>query len=77
MLAFLRPYWLIIAKWGAIIGGVLLVLMKVRQSGKDAVRVENLEKGLEDAKTSSAIEDAVAGTPIDKQRDELSKWNRK
>lgn len=76
MLAFLKPYWLTIAKWGGIVLGVLLVLVKVRQSGKDAVRVENLEKGLEDAKTSNEIEDAIAGTPIDKQRDELSKWNR-
>lgn len=34
--------WLTILKWGAIIGGGLLVVLKIRESGRQAEQVKNL-----------------------------------
>lgn len=56
MLAFLRPYWLSIAKYAAIAGGVLLLVFKIRQSGRDAERVENMKEVLEHVEIRDAIE---------------------
>lgn len=66
-----RSSWLSIAKWGGIALGVLLVLLKARQSGKDAVRVENLEKDLEHAKEVIRQDRTVAAAPIDGMRERL------
>lgn len=38
------PYFGAVIKWGAVALGVLLVLLKVRQTGKDAVRREMAEE---------------------------------
>lgn len=57
MLTLLKPLWLKIAQWGAIIGGIALVLLKVRQSGKEAV--EN--KDIKDTLHGIQIRDKVEG----------------
>lgn len=69
--AWFRSSWLSIAKWGGIALGVLLVLLKVRQFGKDAVRVETLEKDLENAKEVIRQDRTVAAAPIDGMRERL------
>ena len=66
--AWFRSSWLSIAKWGGIALGVLLVLLKARQSGKDAVRVETLEKDLESAKKTIADADSINRADPDRLR---------
>lgn len=46
MLELLKPFWLIICKWTAILGGIAFILFKFRQSGKNQVKQDNLEKTL-------------------------------
>lgn len=69
--AWMKPYWLSIVKWGAVVMAVLAILFKVRQSGKDAVRVEHLEKDLSNAKEVIREDNIVADAPIDGMRERL------
>lgn len=48
-----------LAKWGAIALAVLLVLLRVRDSGRHAERVDNLNKALNAAKERQNVEIAV------------------
>ncbi len=56
MLELLKPFWIAIGKWAAIAVGVIFMLIKIRQSGKDAARADSLEKTLEGLKTHDKIE---------------------
>jgi uncharacterized membrane protein YdjX (TVP38/TMEM64 family) len=75
MLAFLKPYWLSIVKWAGIIGGVLLLFFKIRQSGRDAERVDNLERNIENVERAKKIRRGVAdsGDSVNKLRE---RWSR-
>jgi hypothetical protein len=69
--AWLKPFWLSIVKWGAVTLAVMAILFKVRQSGKDAVMVENLEKDLSNAKEIIREDNIVSSAPIDGMRERL------
>lgn len=56
MLTILKPFWLSILKYASIAGAVLLVVFKIRQSGRDAERVENMKETLSHVKIRDAIE---------------------
>jgi len=68
---WLKPFWLSIVKWGAVTLAVMAILFKVRQSGKDAVMVENLEKDLNNAKEIIREDNIVSSAPIDGMRERL------
>lgn len=55
----LKPFWIPIIRYGTIILGVLLVLFKARQSGKDAVKNNMIEKTLQGIKTHEKIADNI------------------
>lgn len=56
MLNFLKPYWLEIVKYGALIIGVMAVLFSARQAGKHAERVGNLETSIKRLKKDAEID---------------------
>jgi hypothetical protein len=75
--SFLKPYWLDLLKWGGIMGGVLLVLLRVRNSGKyeerNAINVQILENTQEAKETR----EEVHSLPVDAKRDRLREhWTR-
>ena len=41
--ALLHRYWLSLLKWGAIAGGILLVLLQARSAGRQAQKIEQIE----------------------------------
>lgn len=76
MLALLKPFWLTILKYASIAGAILLVVLKIRQSGRDAERVKNMEEVQEYEQISDAVERDV--NRIDNASERLrSKWSRK
>lgn len=77
MLNLLKPFWLSIVKYAAIAGGILLVVLKIRQSGRDAERVENLEKVVENVQIRHDIERRVSGSTDAVKRLRESRWTRK
>lgn len=66
MFELLKPFWLIICKWGLIIGGVFLVLLKIRESGKNQVKQDNLEKSLNAVLERNRIENDLNNLSDDK-----------
>ena len=76
MIELLKPFWIGIVKWGAIVGGILLVLLKVRQSGKDAVKKDALEKTLDGVMARDKIEDKVASAGNAERERLRKKWTR-
>jgi len=76
ILSFFKPFWLSILKYASIAGAVLLLLLKIRQSGRDAERVENMEKVQEYEQIRDAVErDVNRG---DNATERLrAKWSRK
>jgi hypothetical protein len=66
-----------LAKWGAIILAVLAVLFAVRQSGKHAERVANLEGALKTAQRRRDVETEIARLPDGAVAQRLrDKWRR-
>ncbi len=59
ILSLLKPFWLQIVKYGAIIGGVLLVLFKARQSGKEVQQRKQAIETLRGVKVRDKIQDKV------------------
>ena len=55
---FLKQYWVSLLKWGGIALAIALVLLRVREGGKQVVKIEQLERRHE-ARTQS-IADAKA-----------------
>lgn len=76
MLSLLKPFWLTIAKYAAIAGSILLIVFKIRQSGRDAERVENMEKVQEYVEIRNAVERDVNREHNATER-LRSKWSRK
>lgn len=75
-IGFLKPFWLSILKYASIAGAVLLVVFKIRQSGRDAERVENMERVQEYVEIRNAVERDVNRN--DNATERLrAKWSRK
>ena len=64
--------WLTLLKWGAIVLTVILILFRVRQDGRNAERIDNLERALENARERRKI-DIDTRTLSD---DDLDQWLR-
>lgn len=76
MLNILKPFWLSIAKYAAIAGGILLIVLKIRQSGRDAEHAENIEKVVENVQIRHDVERSV--NSFDNASGRLrGKWTRK
>lgn len=76
MMGIFKPFWLMIIKWGATIGFVLMVLFRVRQSGKDAVYNEQVKESLEGVKARDEIENSIINASDDKYNKLRKKWTR-
>ncbi len=77
MLEFLKPFWSIIVKWGAIISGVLFVLLKVRQSGTEAEQRKEAMETLAGVKIRDKIENDIANLSDAKLAKLHTLWTRK
>jgi hypothetical protein len=67
-----------VLKWGAIAATVLLVLMKIRQSGRDDERASQLLKQNETVGKANEVENDVRGMRDGAALDELRRdWTRK
>ncbi len=76
MYELLRPIWITLVKWGAIVGGILLILFKVRQSGKDIVRNENIKETLDGVEARDKVEDHIVASSDLERRRLRKKWTR-
>ena len=77
--AFLHRYLISLLNWGAIAGGILLVLLQVRSGGRQAEKIEQMEVRHEARKKTlqkaTDITNDVRSTPdiIERLQDE---WSR-
>jgi len=71
-----RPFWLMIVRWGATIVFILLMLFKVRQSGKDAVYNKQVKESLEGVKARDKIENSIITASDDKSSKLRKKWTK-
>jgi hypothetical protein len=63
---------------GAAIIGVLAILLRVFYAGKNAAKVESMEKVLDDVKTKNDVSHRVDSLPAGSAADELrTKWKRR
>lgn len=76
MLAFLAPYWQRIALYGSIVLGVLLVLLKVRDSGREAERVENQRRVIDAIQKTKEIERSIRAAPPAERKRLRDKWTK-
>ena len=76
MLNILKPIWLPFIKFGALIFGILLVLLKVRQSGKQSEQQEQINKTLKEVQTRDKIEQDVNNSNDAEQLRLKDKWTR-
>lgn len=66
-----------IGKWLAVAGVVLLVLLRVRNAGRQAERIESLEKTVTNAARRKEVDREVHRLPGGTAADELhDKWSR-
>ena len=65
-----------IIKWGAAIGFVLMVLFRVRQSGKDAVYNKQVKESLEGVKARDKIENDILIASDDKLSKLRKEWTK-
>lgn len=72
MLAFLKPYWLEIVKWSGIILAGIAVFFSIKQSGRNAERVDQLKKDNKNAKEIIRQDSVVSTGDADIMRTRLS-----
>lgn len=71
------PWFLRVAKWGLIALAVLGLLVGIRNSGRQAERVENLENALRNARRRSDVDETVRRLPDgDAARELHDRWQR-
>lgn len=72
-----QPWALRVAKWAAIVLAVLGVLLAVRNNGRQAERVDNLERALLNVRRRNDVEAAVDRQSSDDTVRELhNDWSR-
>lgn len=72
----LKGMWIEIVTVTAIAGGTLLVLMKIRDSGRQAERNENMKKTLNAVKAKNAVQRAVSSAGDAERRKLREKWTK-
>lgn len=77
MLTLLAPFWQAILKWGSAAVGILFILFKVRQSGKDSINNKNLETTLKSVQERDEIEDNIKSADDNERNSLREKWTRK
>ncbi|MBR9970802.1 hypothetical protein [Magnetospirillum sulfuroxidans] len=78
MLSLLTTTWgLRLAKWAAVALAIAFVLLRVRDAGRQAERVNTLTKALDAAKARNDVEISVGRQPAGAVVDELHRdWSR-
>lgn len=60
MLELLKPFWIEIIKYGGMIMGIIIVLFKTRQSGKEFVERKEAMETLKGVQISDKIDNNIA-----------------
>lgn len=76
MLNFLKPIWLTILKWSGIVGGILLLLAKVKQSGKDEEDNKLIKNTLKEVQVRDKIENDIASAGDAKLNSLHKRWTK-
>jgi hypothetical protein len=76
MIALLKLYQAHIIKWGAIIGGILLVLFRVRQSGKESVIRTQDKETIKELQTSAKIDNRIDSLTNPEYKRLYKKWSK-
>jgi len=76
MIAILKLYQAHIIKWGAIIGGILLVLFRVRQSGKESVIRTQDKETIKELQTSAKIDNRIDSLTNPEYKRLYKKWSK-
>lgn len=77
MLNFLQPYWLSIVKWGGIALAAVGLFFGIRKSGRDAERVDAMERSVENVSESKKVRRGIANSSSDSVNQRLrDKWTR-
>lgn len=72
----LKPFWDIIAKWGGIVAGIVLVLFKARQAGEQAMQRKQAMETLKSVQTRDKIENGVNTDNASKLARLHKKWTK-
>ena len=59
MLELLKPFFGVILQWAGIVGGVLLVLFKARQSGKEVIERKEAMETLKGVQTRNETQNKL------------------
>lgn len=76
MLQLLKPFWLVIMKYGAIVGGAFLFWLQARKSGEATIKQQNVENTLKAVEANNEIKDNVSNLNDSKYNSLLKKWTR-
>lgn len=76
MIALLKTLWLQLLGIGVFILSLILALLQVRKSGKDAVRYENLKKTVEAVKEREKIKYDIKGMSASERNKLRKRWQR-
>lgn len=76
LVGILSGLWGRLAGVAVALGAFLLVLARVRQSGRDAERADATERALERVKERQDVEDTIARMDADDRQRLRDKWTR-
>lgn len=76
MIALLKTAWLQLLGIGVFVLSLILALLQVRKSGKDAVRYENLKKTLDAVQERERIKYDIKGMSTSERNKLRKRWQR-
>ncbi|MES3016216.1 MAG: hypothetical protein V4721_00495 [Bacteroidota bacterium] len=76
MLLFLKPYYLVLAKWIGILITVILVIFRLKTIGRQEERGDNLEAAIKGVKTRDEIKNNIISADDMERKRLRKKWNR-
>lgn len=72
----LNSIWILLAKWGAVIGMALWVLFKARQSGEEKVERKQAMETLKNVQLRDKVEGDINARTPDELAELYKKWQR-
>lgn len=76
MMELLKPFWLQILKYGAVFTGVLLVLFKARQGGKQSAENAQSKEILRGAQERAKVENTINSASDAEYNGLYNKWSK-
>lgn len=76
MLELLKPYLLLIGKWGGIALAGIILLFKTRKDAQNAIQKDQLQKILDDIMESKHVEETIDNSSDSKLDQLRKKWTR-